>query len=432
MREIGPSIRGLPGAAAPGLTPRSPISSPHSNLMRMRSEDCPDRSALSRACYNARKAGVKHVLMAWTIAILGASACETSSGARRAYPIPEWYNQPPTSGRFLYFLGSANGATDETMARELAVQKALGALTLYCGANITSEFSSKDIEHNGVSQQEVSATIDIAGDDVTIRQAVVKEVAIGAGSDGTYDAYALIEWPKSEYDLVLAGQRQRAERALGLFLEAESAAHNMRILEAENALSEAQSVLGPMKARISLSHPKYQNDVLLREAMEALEERLKAQKQARRQLIAVGMRCLRKERPMPCRARIGALRQKISEQGFKISTEPASPTLVESMLTFGKPPADTDLQAAGLIVAVEYRARTAKEGPFIYAWCRARGALFDTDTKRIVHTEEVKPNKDGHPRSAKKAIERSCRKVEAHLANWLEAILPAAKESLNP
>ena len=71
---------------------------------------------------------------------------EGGDGARTALAAPAWFHTPPKGARSLFFVGDANGASDEGTARELAVQKALAQLTVYCGASIKSDFTSLERE----------------------------------------------------------------------------------------------------------------------------------------------------------------------------------------------------------------------------------------------------------------------------------------------
>ncbi|CAN0537299.1 unnamed protein product, partial [Laminaria digitata] len=195
--------------------------------------------------------------------VLGLTAgCGTTKAARTGPAAPKWFNSPPKAARSLYFVGSASGAFDEQTARELAVQKALSDLTVFCGAQFKSDFQSEEVERNGKLTQSVSLTVDIAGDELTIHEAEIKASETGAGSDGTWDAYALIQWPKAQYEAVLASQRQRAERALAVFLEADAAAKRLQLAQAQDKLKEAKMILGPMKAQVPLKHRTFTNSGL--------------------------------------------------------------------------------------------------------------------------------------------------------------------------
>src|SRR5688572_23984649 len=165
--------------------------------------------------------------------LLMIAAC--GGGTKAAKGPPEWFHNPPKGGGTLYFVGDATGSPDEGTARELAIQKALSELTVYCGATIKSDFKSLEKEKNGEYEQEVSMTVDIAGEELTIREAVVKQTIVSE-TKSKFDAWALVEWPRAQYDEVLRAQKARAMRALALFIEAETATDERRIGDANTKL----------------------------------------------------------------------------------------------------------------------------------------------------------------------------------------------------
>lgn len=349
-------------------------------------------------------------------------------GARTGPPAPGWFNSPPKGARNLYFVGSAAGSADEQTARDLAVQKALSELTVYCGANITSDFQSEEVERNGQLTQAVSLTVDIAGDELTIREAVVKDTKTGAASDGTWDAYALVEWPKSQYEAVLASQRQRAERALALFEEAERAAANMEVANATTKIRETKQILGPMKAQVPLRHPKYTNSALLWDAVGALDKRLKDLAKERRKVLHVAVLCEENGGATACPShRVGAVKSSVSGGGFRVSATAIPVNLANEIVSSASPKGDASLRSAGFVLAVRYSGKlTAKEDGFTFVHCGARGVIYDTDANRIVGVHEVKPMKGGHV-NFQGALEKSCGKVEKDLVAWIGETLPTLK-----
>lgn len=354
-------------------------------------------------------------------------ACPATT-RQAARPIaPKWFNNPPAPGRLLFFVGSTSNASDEQTARELAIQKALSELTVFCGANIKSDFVSEEVEKNGQLTQSVSLTVDIAGDELTIREAVVKETKIAVGPDGSWDAYALLQWPKAQYEAVLKNQRDRAERALALFNEADAAASAMQLAQAKSKLAEAKQILGPMKAQVPLRHSKFTNSALLWEAVAALKIRLTNLEKERRSVFHVAVVCEAQGKSGCPSHRTGAVKQKVSSLGYRVSTERIDPAMALEVLGSNTPKADASLRSAGFLLAVQYQAKlTAKEDGFVFVHCGARGVVYDTDANRIADLHEVKPMKGGHVHFDG-ALEKGCAKAETALLQWMEQSLPSHK-----
>jgi hypothetical protein len=353
--------------------------------------------------------------------LLLAAAC--GGGTRAAKGPPEWFHNPPKGARTLFFVGDATGAPDEATARELAVQKALSELTVYCGATIKSDFQSVEREANGKYEQMVSMTVDIAGEELTIREAVVKQTVVGE-SGKTFDAWALIEWPRTQYEAVLQAQRARAMRALALFLEAETATSDRRVGDANTKLREAQDVLGPMKAQIPIDHQQYHNSALLQDAMMALRLRLKEIGLERKKVMAVVLNCSLDGNPASCRDEwVGEVRQIVSGSGFKVSADNVSSTLASAILTSSSPQTDATVRSSGYVVAARYDAKlTAHEDGVHYVHCGARAVVFDTDANRILQVKEVAPIKGAHPQQAG-AIKLACNKAGKEMIGWLQTEL---------
>ena len=357
-------------------------------------------------------------------ALLALAACSGAGAARRGPSAPAWFDKPPTSARMLYFAGAASGASDEQSARDLAIQKAMSELTVFCGAQITSDFSSSEVERDGQLSQSVSLTVDISGDELTIREAVVEQVETGPASDGTWDAFVLLEWPKARYQEVLAMQRQRAERALAVFLKAKASADALELGAAEAQVSEAKQILGPMKAQVPLDHPDYGNSALLYDAVSNLRDTLKDLRDKRRKLFHVAVVCSDKGADAPCPDhRVGAMKSRVAGSGLKVATTAMAPGVAQQILASASPKADRALRSAGFVLAVHYRAKlTAEEDGFTFVHCGARGVVYDTDANRIVEAHEVKPLKGGHVHF-EGAKEKSCGKVDAQLTTWMDRTL---------
>lgn len=353
----------------------------------------------------------------------------TGGGSRTSFPAPAWYAKKPTGVSKLYFVGAANGASDESMARELAVQAALAELTVFCGATAKSEAVSEEVEKNGVLEQSYSLTVDVAGDEMTIKEAEVKDSAIGQGSDGAYDAYVLLEWPKARYAEVVKGQQDRAQRALDLFLSADAAANEKRWSEAKTRVAEAKTTLGPMKSMVPVNHPKLTNTTLLYDAIADLSTRLESMAKERKRVMAVAVECDHDGSAASCESQwVGSIKQQVASGGFKVASESVDGGLARQILAQSSPETNAALRNAGYVLAVQYSANlTAKEDGFTFVHCGARGVVFDTDANRVISVKEVKPQKGGHVHF-KGAMEKGCAKAEADVVSWLKTSLGALEK----
>lgn len=373
------------------------------------------------------------VVLAALVALSGWACGSTQGGVKKGGPregiaAPEWAKKPPQSPSKLYFVGDTSGAFDEPTARDLAVQKAIAELTVYCGASVKSEASSVEVEQNGKQGQSYSVTVDVAGDEITLREALVKEVVVGRASDGTFDAYALLEWPKAQYEAVLVAQRERARRALELYLEGEAAAGANDVPEAKTKVREVKAILGPMRSRIPVQHAKIADTGLLADAVKALEQRIEDFVARRRKLVAVAVECDENGAAAGCPShRVGAVGQRVSGRGFTVATAGVPSRLAREILASANPSADAQLRSAGFVVAVRYDANLlAKEDGFTFVHCGARGVVYDTDAHRIVSVKEVKPIKGGHVHF-QGAAEKGCGKAEEEVVGWLDQTLSGMK-----
>jgi hypothetical protein len=338
------------------------------------------------------------------LSLLVLAACGGSNASSRpapsatAEPPPAWFTAPPSSPLSLYFVGDATQSAEESIARDLAVQKALHNLTVYVGASVKSSASAVDREHNGVMEQVVSVTVDVAGEEMTIREAVVKKVVVQHGSAGSFDAYALIEWPKGQYEAVLASQRDRARRALDLYLSADAATGNAELGKANESMDEAEKLLGPNRSVIPLEHPKIKDSTVLRTALDALRKRVREIAAERVNVCAVGVLCQKNGSRTPCTSsRLGVFRQAVAKSGRKVATQLPTEGVLEGILSSGQLAADDSVRSAGCVVAIQLNAELLEAGdPFTYVRYGARTVVYDTSSSRIVHSSEVPPTKMGH------------------------------------
>ena len=375
--------------------------------------------------------GLYLALLGALITACGGTRNRRGSQSRRAHAAPQWFVTPQKGdARYLYFLGSANAAADESSARELAVQKALYELSVYCGATLTTDFKSVEIERNGKLNQQVALTVDVAGEEVSIRQAATEKWTVGKGSDGRFDAYVRLRWPRSEYARVQAAQRAKAERALSLFLEAEKATARFALSDAERLVRETRTLLGPVRSQIPLNHPTYRNSGLVFDAAEALSERLDGMRSSMDKRVAVAVICHENGKPKPCASRwVGTIRGRVTRAGLEVASEAVSPATTAAILDSRNPDPDPTVRNSKYVLAVKYDARlSGTESGFVFARCGARAVVFGTEKKRILKVTEVKPKKGGHVHF-EGAMKKGCAQAEAELTAWIDQNMDALRGS---
>ncbi|MEM7678148.1 MAG: hypothetical protein AAF449_19325 [Myxococcota bacterium] len=349
-------------------------------------------------------------------AVVVATAC---TGAQVA--APSWFTSPAKSDRqFLYFVGDASDASDESTARELAVQKALYELSVYCGADLTTDFKSVEIERNGELNQEVSLTVDVAGRDISIREATTDKWVVGRGKQG-FNAFVRLKWPVREYNNVRAAQRDSARVALDRLSAAEEAFEAHRWSESKRLVREAKQAIASVPNQIPLEDPKYPRSGLVFDGIRGLEQRLKEADDRRRRVIAVSISCTQNGADQPCASRwVGHIKQRITQAGMEIATAPVSPMAAKAILGAQTPTYDAGLRASRYVLAVKYAAtHSGMQDGFAFARCGARGVMFDTEQNDVLQVGEVKPQKGGHV-NFDGAVRKACEKAEAELVAWLE------------
>ncbi len=355
------------------------------------------------------------------------TSCSTAS---RRQPAPLWYQQPPKhTAQYLYFIGDSTNQPDESTAREFAIQKALSALSQYCGAVIQTHFQSAESERNGKYNQMVSLTVDIAGEELTIREALVEQAMVRRGLNEDFDGFAMIRWPQQQYRAVLRRQQARARRGLEVYLQAQSHLAAHRLPEAKAKLDEAATLISSLRTEIALSHKKITHTGLLNDALNSLETRIIAIEGARQGVVAVGLACTEKRSSVLCpRHRIGHVREQVVSQGLEVTPTPVTPLLVQKLTKTSSSSVRPTLRDARYLLAVTYNSELAgEEDGFVFARCSARAALFDTDKGHIVDTAQVRPQKGGHIHFAG-ASAKGCDEAETNLTDWMRQVL----SNLNP
>jgi hypothetical protein len=341
------------------------------------------------------------------------------AGHAKVSPPPKWFTQPPRPAKTLVFVGDATQQSDAETARDLAVQKALFSLSLKVGAKIESNFESSESETNGQGQQSVSLEMSIAGEDISARGVTIRKTKTIKTHEG-FDAYAMIEWPKAEYEAVLRGQKNSAERALEQYLKAKDALTQRRIPEAMRHLKSARGANPGVS--ISLSHADYRDTRVLAKAIDALAAQAKEISQERAHVCALGVICEKEGKAVPCNAaRRGAFSHGVSQAGRKVAATALNAALTEKIVNAGAPELTEATRNAGCLIAVQFRAELLeKSNPFIFIHYSARASVYDVDSGRITATHEIPPTKEGHVKY-KGAMKKGFDKAQAMLVRKLQA-----------
>lgn len=364
----------------------------------------------------------------------GSSSASGASGGggETVSATPDWIANPPKHGIVLSFVGDMVGAPDEGMARQGAQQKALSELQNYVGANVISDSKFVEGETNGQQSVSVEVSVSVAGEQFVVEQAVVKKSVVMKTEDGRWNGYALIEWPRAQYEKILVIQRNKGKRALELTVSAKEAFDARDVSKAQDDLREAKKVLGDLRNVVPLDHPTYRDTALLKTGMTELDAQMASFEEGRKRLCAVGVRCIKEGAPTSCRAsRLGVFREAVVTAGRKVSADVLNEATLKAILESDSPQLDKRMKSTGCIVAVQLTADfLEKTSNFTFVKYGARGVLFDTASGRIVASHEVAPTKVGHL-DFDKAMEKGFDTAERELSKMLAAELQPAPGS-NP
>ena len=355
------------------------------------------------------------------------SGVRSSTGGSQS-TAPAWFaNAAKEDAQFLYFVGNTS-ATTESEARDLAVQQALYELSVYCGATLNTKSVSVEREKNGVQTQDVSLSVSVAGEDISIQQARTDKWTVQRTDDGRFNAFVRVKWPKAQFANVRAQQQARAERALALLLDAEKAADDFRVSDAKRLLTETRALLAGAQAQLPLDHPKYKTSGLVQQGADALRARLDQMGDTRQRIISVAVVCDQDGKQKACESRwVGTVRSLVAKSGFEVAAQGVSESAARAILDSQSPAPDRAMRTAGFVVAVKYDARHAgDEDGFVFARCGARGVVFDTDRKEILDVQEVTPKKGGHI-NLEGAIQKGCERAEKAMSTWIGRSMGALK-----
>lgn len=355
-------------------------------------------------------------------AVFFATASMACAGAKKAAPPPSWFSQAPKSAKMLIFVGDATQQSDEGIARDMAIQKALFNLSLTVGASIESEFKSSESEVNGEGQQSVSLDMSIAGEEISVRGLSIQKV-ITQESRGGIDAYAMIAWPKEEFQAIIRSQQAAGERALTLFLQAKEAVDARKIAAALRSIKDAQKALPGVQ--VSLNNASYPDSKILARALEALKSKAKDIAKERSKVCALGVICEKDGKRRRCKnTRKSAMSKSISQAGKKVAASSLSASLTQNILDAETPKLDDANRSAGCLVAVQFSAELLeKSHPFIFINYSARASVYDVASGRIISTHEVEPRKMGHVKysgAMKKGFDRAQRELAKKLSQALK------------
>ncbi len=371
-----------------------------------------------------------HPTLFLAVLLHGVAACQSPGGTTKRpaggppnntearSTAPQWFHRAPQKEGWLFFVGTGSHA-DEGSARRAAIQSALHELSMFCGAHIQSDFESVVREKDQKLRQTVSMRLKVAGNEMTVREAVVQKTAISPGKSGLLRAYALIAWPEAQYRRVLKSQIRRAEQALSLYKEAKKLLEANRPESAYEKTEQARELLTPLETTLPLGDPKVSDSKLLGNALTHLARRIQNARQKKRRLFALGVSCRPSSQTLTCEPRRGILQEALVRAGGKVMPTPLPAGDIDQVLS--TQPASNFM--AGHILAVRYEVtHTEKSGPFTFAYCRARGVLYNTTAQSVVSAHEVSPQKSGHPR-AKNATEKSCTAAQNEILKWIDGAL---------
>lgn len=365
----------------------------------------------------------KPALLLLTLAVaLGGCAAPATTVTE----IPAWVDKPPANDTGdLSFVGSAAGPT-EAKARRRAVADAMHEAATFCGATVKGEFHSEEREQDGKSSYSVSQAIDIGGDKVTLRKFTRQELVIRPSKHKAgFQAYVLMRWPRSEYELV---QKRRAKRsfnqsvrALELFLQAEEAENERYAARAGQALNEAQAILRAIHNTTPIAHPKYRDTQVLWDATEAMRGRLDKLTQDRSGVVAIGVRCEDNDQPARCPPGwASAARAAVGRTGFELVAAPMSEQLTAAVLRGEQVKSDRALRRAGYLVAIGVDVRDAgQNNGYRFATCGASMGIFDLSSQRTVATGRVDPARGAQP-DLPAAARRACEDIKPEVLAWLQ------------
>ena len=143
-------------------------------------------------------------------------------------------------------------------------------------------------------------------------------------------------------------------------------------------------------------------------------------------MISVGVDCSAAPRvpQSNCPARrAGHIRQRVTAGGWTVSSTELPHDLARTIANAKTPDPAATPRESGYILAVAYDAESlGEEDGFAFARCGARGVLLESETRRIVDTTEVPPQKGGHLHY-RGAVAEGCAQAEARVVVWLEKLL---------
>lgn len=351
----------------------------------------------SPTCSRPRPDAVPGPRLGWLSALAAGALISGCASGRSSAPPPSWWPSPPPSTEALYFAGDATGAGEEGLARDLAYQKALTQLSTYLGATITTDFRSLEATRGDVETQEVELAVSVSGSPRTLRRVRLEKIETRETGAG-FDAYALVAWPRAEYEAALAAEKNLAASALAHHGAAERAVEARDYAEARQRITAAREALKTVPGSIPLAHETVRDTAVLRTALDALEARVTADEGAQAKVCAVGLRCLKDGAPVACRgSRLGVVRDAVARSGRQLSAAGLPEALLGALLESGSVAAIDARSLGRCLVAVQLTSELIEaDRQFTFVRTGARVVLYDSSAGKIVWSDEIAPSKVGH------------------------------------
>ncbi len=179
---------------------------------------------------------------------------------------PGWIMQPPTSQEFLHVIGIKTGAMTIEGGRNEAARDAVGQVVNYLSQHVESRFEMVQTEFTTTVRSELETRVrdELKGlsERVELRGGLIQDWYVEPTSQGAYNVYALLRYPRAELQremarlVALAAERKHQVEAL-----LQQAKEAERVGDVIGALTNYLAVLGSQAAK---SDEPLRNEVLNR------------------------------------------------------------------------------------------------------------------------------------------------------------------------
>ncbi|MBI2372532.1 MAG: hypothetical protein HYV07_00900 [Deltaproteobacteria bacterium] len=245
--------------------------------------------------------------------------------ARASHPRPpEWTSAAPSpSAESLYFVGFAAGHASLADAKEAAAKKALGEIVAYLGQAVRSSFRSVEVERSGQRSYSVAAQLELEGRVEELRGVTVLDTYWEEWVEGrqrTYEAHALVRFPRAEHARVLEARRESdeaiAKSAHVRFVTASRDARADRPAAAAAGFAEALDLLAKLTRPVMLPGTSVASSDVLLELIRTEARVVEDELARRRRRVAVSLDCLGLARLEACSRIEAELLASIRRRGF--------------------------------------------------------------------------------------------------------------------